>query len=335
MMRLRRVGALLSGIGLFVGISFGGSALRADEPAEKPPAEDGTPAAAASPSGEVTGAAKVAYDAAMVLYADGDFTGALLGFQRAYDLSDSPNLLWNMALCEKKLSHYARAIRLLERYQIEGGERLTDKDRAGAAFLSEKMKSFVSTLRVTVNEPGASVLVDDEVVGTTPLAKPLLIDMGLRRVRVVKKRFVTFDERRQVVGGIEVTINVRLEEERHDGRLLVIAAKDDQIWLDGKPMARGRFDGTVASGGHSLRVTAAGMKPYQAEIIVQEDRVRTLQVTLEPESKAGLPTWLVATGASVLAIGVGFTTGYLLFKAGEEPERARGNLAPFAIELGR
>jgi hypothetical protein len=330
------VGALLPAIGFFFGISFGSAALRADEPSEKPSSADDPPAAAAvTPSGEITGAAKAAYDAALVLYADGDFTGALSGFQRAYDLSDSPNLLWNMALCEKKLSHYARAIRLLERYQIEGGERLTDKDRAGATFLSDKMKSFVNMLRVTVNEPGASVLLDEELVGTTPLAKPLLIDMGLRRLRVVKKGFVTFDERRQIVGGVEVTINVRLLEERHEGRLLVIASNNDWIWLDGKRMGRGRFDGSVVSGGHSLRVTAEGMKPYQAEIIVQEDRVRTLQVTLEPEVKAGLPTWLVATGVSVLAVSVGVTTGYLLFKAGEAPEPTRGNLAPFAIELWR
>ena len=319
-------------ISFLLGAGLGSQASRAEEPpppTEGPVGED--PPTSAAPSSAITGAAKAAYDAAMVLYADGDYAGALLGFQRTHDLSDSPDLLWNMALCEKKLGHYARAIRLLQRYQIEGGDRLTDKDRTGAEFLIEKMKSFVSTVRLTVNEQGATVFIDEDLIGTTPLAKPLLIDMGLRRIRVVKKRFSTFDERRQIVGGTEIAVAVRLEEERHEGRLVVIAGKSDRIWLDGKLMGQGRFDGAVPTGGHTLRVTAETMKPYQSEIIVQEDRVRRLEVTLEPEPKPGLPTWLVVAGTSLLVGGLGFSTGYLLFKGGEAPEPTRGNLAPYSI----
>ena len=280
-------------------------------------------------------AAKAAYDAARVLYEDGDYAGALLGFQRSYDLSGDLNSLWNMALCEKSLRRYARAIRLLEKYRVEGGERLSEQDRRGAAYLIETMRAFVSTLALTTNERGAAVFIDDDQVGITPLARPLLVDMGFRRVRVIKKGFFPFDERRQVVGGEEIDVAVRLVPEVHEGRLEVSAGPQDLIWLDGKPVGQGRFAGVVPSGGHTLRVTAPGMRTYQAEVLVQDDRLRRIQVTLDPQPRTGLPTWLLAAGGAVIAAGLGVGAGYWISQAGAPDEPTRGNLAPYAIDVRR
>src|SRR5262245_25362694 len=94
-----------------------------------------TKAAAASLSESLTGMARAEYEAGKILYADGDFAGAALKFQRAYDESKDPRLLWNQAAAEKNLRHYVRVSELVERYVQESGERLSDQDRAEAQAL--------------------------------------------------------------------------------------------------------------------------------------------------------------------------------------------------------
>src|SRR6478736_4874903 len=95
------------------------------------PAAAAPPPTAKAPAGPkplaetLTGEAKSAYDSARVLFGDGDFGGALVKFQAAYDKSKDPRLLWNMAACEKNLRHYARTLQLVRRYAAEGGSVLT------------------------------------------------------------------------------------------------------------------------------------------------------------------------------------------------------------------
>ena len=228
-----------------------------------PPAPETSDAAPLSSS--LTGAAKEAYEAARQLYRAGNFAGALLQFERAYDLASDVRLLWNVAVCEKNLYHYARARKTLERYQIEGGARLSEQARADGIALSKALSRFVSTLKISVSEPGASIFIDDELVGTSPLSEPLLVDMGARRIRVSKKRFYDFVEQRVLIGETDTAIDVKLTPELH-----VIAGKDDVIRLDGKVVGQGQWEGDVASGGHTLRVTSPGKKPYAIRYRVQE-----------------------------------------------------------------
>jgi hypothetical protein len=57
----------------------------------------------------------------------------------------------------------------------------------------------------------------------------------------------------------------------------------------------------VQSGGHTLRVTAPGMIPYQSEIVIQDDQTRRIQVSLLAGERSGPPMWVwAAAGAAVL-----------------------------------
>jgi hypothetical protein len=313
-------------------------------PAQTPPKQPDPPAAAtpapetsdAAPlASSLTGAAKEAYDTARQLYRAGDFAGALLQFERAYDLASDVRLLWNVAVCEKNLHHYARARKTLERYQIEGGAHLSEQARADGVALSKALSKFVSTLKISVSEPGASIFIDDEQVGTSPLSEPLLVDMGTRRIRVSKKRFHDFVEQRVLIGETDTALDVKLTPEVHQGRLSVVAGKDDVIRLDSKVVGQGQWEGDVASGGHTLRVTSPGKKPYQSEVIVQDNSRRRIPVTLEAEPRGGVPTWLWVAGGAVLAAGAGLGAGYFIFKSGEAPPPVAGNLPPYSIDVRR
>jgi PEGA domain len=291
------------------------------------------PAAPVVPLSEsLTGLAKAEYEGGKVLYGDKDYANAIVKFQRAYEISTDPRLLWNIAVCEKNLRRYSKMLATIKRYQKEAGPRLTDDEKARAAEIVTTVAQFVSALTVTVNEEGADVFIDDEKVGTTPLAAPVTVDVGTRNVRVVKAGFKTETVPKPIPGGGALALDVRLEKEIHRGRLLVVAGPEDLILLDGKPVGKGRWEGAVKSGGHQVRVTAQGMAAYQSEAVVQDTQTRRIEVTLNPLPKTdGTKTILWIVGGAVLATGAA-VGGAFLFKPSKAAE-VEGSIAPGNVQL--
>jgi hypothetical protein len=127
---------------------------------------------------------------------------------------------------------------------------------------------------------------------------------------------------------------VTLEKEVHEGTLIVNAGFHDTISIDGRPLATGRFDGRLPSGTHVIRITSPGMKPHQREVIVADNQVRTVDVSLEPEAKSGVPAWAWVTGGALLAGGM-VLGGYFLFRPAERdaPPPVAGTAPPGVVLL--
>ncbi len=231
----------------------------------------------------LTGDAKAAYDAGKLLFGDGDYAGAEIKFKAAYDASGDARLLWNMAACEKSQRHYARTEALVREYVEKGGALLTEADRADAKSLLETIDSFTVKLTVNVSEPDAEVFVDDVSVGKTPLAKPVVVDIGSRKIVVRKEGFKDFEQQVPVGGAATAKLDVKLEPRIHEGKVDIVTQPNAEIFLDGTKVGVGRYTKSVKSGGHTLRVVAAGMRPYQTEVTVSDDETRRIDVPLEPE----------------------------------------------------
>lgn len=280
----------------------------------------------------LSGVAKAEYEAGKILYQDGDHANALLKFQRAYDLSNDPRLLWNVAACEKNLRHYTRVLAAVEKYQKEGGALLTDQDRQDAEELTATVRTLVSTLRLTIDEPGAEVYVDGEKIGETPLAAAPLVDVGTRKIRVVKPGFKDFEQVEQVAGATEVKITVKLEKDIHEGRLIVEAAPADAIAVDGKLMGTGRWDGVLPSGGHVLKVSAPKKITYQSEVLIQDGVTRRVPITLQAEK--GFPTTaLLWGGGAALVVTAAVITTVMLTRP-SAPDPVSGTIAPGYVPVG-
>ena len=312
-----------------------GAATSSPAQAPSPPTSPSAPpaASAAPPSlGEsLTGDAKSNYEAGKLLFGVSDFAAALIKFTAAHDASKDPRLLWNMATCEDKLHHYAKAVALVRAYLKEGGSLLSDQDRSDADGTVKAMEPLTSTVRLGVNEPGADVYIDDLLVGQTPV-EPQLVDIGVHKVRVHKAEFEEVSQDVTVSGGATVSLDVYLRPIVHEGRVVIHAGARDAIALDGQSVGVELWAGTLKSGGHTLRVTASGMIPYQAEVLVQDGQTRELNVTLNPEpSKGILPTWAWVAGGVVLAGGAG-VGAYFLLKPTSKYDGPSGNLGPGLVQ---
>ncbi|WP_434047263.1 MULTISPECIES: PEGA domain-containing protein [Sorangium] len=328
----RAVAAALS-VGLATGIAAAQPAPARPAPAAPAASAQPAPAAAEKPLSEsLTGMARAEHGAGTALFKDGDHAGALARFERAYELSRDHRLLWNVALCQKNLRRYAKMLATLRRMEIDAGAALSARDKQDIADLIQAAGAYVSHLEITASEPGATVFVDDEPVGTTPLAAPVPIDIGERRIRVSKPGFVDFVRQEKVVGGGSIALVARLDRALHRGRLAIAAGDDDLIALDGKVVGKGRWEGSVPSGTHALRVTAPGMTPHEVSILVRDEELRRIDVSLEraPE-RGGASRWLWIGGGAAIFAGA-LVAGALLFEPGTPAEQ--GSLGTVPLGFG-
>ncbi|HTQ05140.1 MAG TPA: PEGA domain-containing protein [Polyangiaceae bacterium] len=282
-------------------------------PATAAPSEPAAPAEPPKPLSEsLTGMARAEYEAARILYGDGDYAGALLKFELVYRESKDPRLLWNMAAAQKNLRKYAQVKKLLEQYLREAPN-LSPEDHEQAVILLEAVKPFIGGLTVTADQPQAAVLVDGAEVGTTPLEGPLLLDMGRRHLELKKAEFVPYAADIDVQGGADQAVNVTLVPVRHEGRLFI--ATDDasaMISVDGHYVGTGHWDGRLPSGSHSVEVSAKGKRTSRLDAVINDDQQANFNVTLVAE-ESKVPAWAWIGGSAAVAAGLG-VGGYFLFR---------------------
>lgn len=298
-------------------------------PTEAAPAEEAPKPLAES----LRGMPKADYISGRVLFEDGDYAASLIKFQNAYEVSKDPRLLWNIAACQKALRRYARVLKLLEQYVSEGGPLLTDQDRLDAQSVVSAVQPLVSKLSVASTPSGAEVVVDDESAGVTPLENRL-VDIGTRRVVLRLRGYEDYSAPVSVKGGETLALDAALKKVVHEGTVTVHARPGHLITIDGKGVGDGRWTGALSSGPHTLRVTAPGYRAYQVEISVRDRGSRTIQVELEKEPAAGIPSWLWVAGGVVLVSGA--TIGGILLFSKEETvpaEYYQGNIAPGTVYL--
>jgi hypothetical protein len=301
----------------------------AQAPAPTKPAPQAPPRPLAE---SLTGEAKADYEGAKLLFADGDYTGALSKFKQAYDKSKDPRLLWNMAVCEKNLRHYYKLQTLVRKYLDDGKGLLTPEQETQARELVEAVQSFIATLDVKTAEAGAEIAIDGQPAGTTPLSAPLPIDLGTHVVTVTKPGFVTVSKEIEVQGGSNATLDVTLQPDVTTAHVVVVASPGDAIAFDGRVVGDGRWESNVPSGPHVIRVTATGMKPYESRVEFAKGTNRTLTVTLEKERS--MP-WLWIAGGTVVATGL-VVGGYFLFRPEDQQSpQPQGSLSPGLINLSR
>jgi hypothetical protein len=311
------------------------SGISSAQPAGAGAAAPRDPATATAPPSvgdSLTGEAKDAYDAARSLFLHDDYEGALVKFQRAFDLSSDVRLLWDEGACELNLKHYVRVLRLVERYLHDGDPRITEEQRAAAIAIVRKVRPLVSEVRLTVNEPGASVSVDGEPAGVTPLTDPLMLDLGDRHIRVSKPGFKDQVITQHVVGASDVTLTVGLQPEAHEGHLAVTTDAGAAIAIDGNAVGLGRWEGSLASGSHSLRVTAPGMRAYSNDFALREGETRTLEFSLTRDSGGISPWWWVGGGV-VAAAGIGVGTYFAVRPSQTRGSATEGTIYPYTLTV--
>lgn len=203
--------------------------------------------------------AKPAWDAARELYDAGDFRSAQVQYERTFQLSKNPRVLFNVGVCWKNLTHYALALRAWER-ELGFRDQLSAQEVAKVEGAIAAVRPFVSTLEVDATEPGATLTIDEIEVGKTPFVEPVPIDVGSRRVRLTKPDFVPIERNVEVVQGMPLTLTFVLEPVLKAAVVSVVTTggAPGTLFMDGRELGSVPFKGEIASGPHTFEVRAPG-----------------------------------------------------------------------------
>lgn len=201
-------------------VSLGGTAAaqEPEEPADAKPAtseeekkEDGD---AGAPKPQPTKAAldeaRARYQRGIKLYSDGAYESALIEFERAYELAPAYRILYNIAQVSLALTDYPKALEYFRQYLDEGGADVPEPRRQEVQKQLEQLAGRVAQITIKVNVEGAEVALNGRVVGTTPLAAPLVVNSGRHQIEVTKAGMDSDRKSVAVAGTDEIELEFKL-----------------------------------------------------------------------------------------------------------------------------
>ena len=229
---------------------------------EVPAAAESAPVAPKAIREELPREALHDWDAARELYEAKDFEGASVEFLRAYALSRNPRVLFNVAICQKNLARYARAVGLLRRMLDEGGAALPDGDRLRALEAIETIQVFVTRVVLKVSEPNAIVSIDGrELDGRTPFAEPIPVEVGTHTIIARKPGFrdetLTFDASAKVAAE-PPTVTLSPLVRRGILAVRVAGAPLARVSIDGVERGFAPYTGEFPVGRHTVEARSVG-----------------------------------------------------------------------------
>ncbi len=221
------------------------------------------------------------------LYDAGDHSAALAEFVWANNLRPHFAILFNIAQCYTHLGRYADAIGQYETYLDRGGARLPAERRATVEAELERLRALFASVTITVDVAGATVLIDDQEVGTAPIEEPLRVRSGVHMVEARLEGYRSARLEITVAGGTTPPpVELHMEEIRREGHLRVESrAPGARVFIDGAEQGAVPWDGVLQSGEHVLEVRAPRYRTARREISIAVDAERTLTVELETEGR--------------------------------------------------
>jgi hypothetical protein len=150
------------------------------------------------------------FNRAQALYDEGHPDAALLELRRAYALKPNVRLLYNIGEISFTAHDYVGSLRAFEQFLRESGTKLEPGKKAEAESRLVTLRALVGRARVVVDVDGATVTIDDEPIGTSPLARPASANAGRRRVAATKDGFVPALASVVVVGNEQTDVSLHL-----------------------------------------------------------------------------------------------------------------------------
>ncbi len=160
-----------------------------DAAAQQAPTRGVPPAAAAQPTQVApSGATAVAPDEARAHFERGltlanlnDYGGALAEFERSYEMSRRPSVLYNMGSMYQALHRYGDAVRTIERFLHEATT-ITPQRRAEVERGLARLRSLIGYVVFDGAAPGTTLTVDGEPATLTSISVPFAIGPGRHEI---------------------------------------------------------------------------------------------------------------------------------------------------------
>jgi len=122
--------------------------------------------------------ARTRYTRGLQLVKEENYQAALIEMQRAYSLNPSYKILYNLGQIQSHLGDAAAAVESYQRYLSDGGSDIPPGRILEVSQEIARLHTRVGSVELTVKGEGATVLVDEAVVGLSPFKKKVLVNVG-------------------------------------------------------------------------------------------------------------------------------------------------------------
>jgi tetratricopeptide (TPR) repeat protein len=163
------------------------------------------------------------FDRGVEYYRDGNINAALIEFKRAYAAAPNYRVLYNLGQVSNALSDYTGAQSYFEKYLSDGGDEIDAGRRRDVDSALAKLAGRITTITLLCNMDGAELFVDDVVVGKSPLAEPVRVSAGTRRLAAAVSGRPRATRVIEAAGGEALSVRLELEPEAEPGQTLVRA----------------------------------------------------------------------------------------------------------------
>jgi tetratricopeptide (TPR) repeat protein len=268
--------------------------------------------------------AKKKYKEGFALFEDEQYPAALSAFEESYQRHPNPDVLFNIAMCQKAMYRYTDALETFERFldttDLEEDDLLYLEVEAERADLMTK----VGQLEIVSSQKGAALRLDGQVVGETPV-DPIPVTVGEHTVELEKEGFALYRREVTLTAGATLQIQVTLEPEQ--GTVEIRCPISAQLVLNGQQEEPCPFIGKLPVGSHQLVLTVPGATPVERTFVLNAQERVLLDLSFAnagmqldsngnavPSKKTSFHPAMLSAGvvAATLGVGAGALGGFFV-----------------------
>lgn len=229
-----------------------------------------------SSSTGLTGEADERFRRGISLATENNYTGALVEFRRAYEVSHNALILFNVGAMEVELNHFEEGQAALTEYERSAPAPVIQARRAQIDALLTRIRERSGTITVSLPHPGLRVQVDAVGAGSLRVVREgattsaaIRLPIGRYRVTLTAAGFRQRESEHDIAANSDTAINTALEPAR---ATLTIRSNVDaaEVKIDGRsvgftPLAQQE----VNEGEHRIEVTRPGYTSFANTITAQ------------------------------------------------------------------
>lgn len=247
--------------------------------------------------------ARQSFDRGLALYEAGDYTGALAEFQRAYDLTGHPLVLFNVALVQAKLGNSIGAVTALEELKAKGLAQLGPERSLRAQQVYADQVLRVGSVTLECNVPVTTAQVDN--VDVSPTAT-LRLTVGQHLLSVFAPGYAPRHLSFSVLGKAHRVVEVELTPLAESSSRVRITSDvpDVEVRDAGQLLGRLPFDVAVvlAPGAHELEFSREGYAVERRRVVFPAGGESSLHVPMHATVADGRLSLRVSEANAVISV---------------------------------
>ena len=215
----------------------------------------------AQSAGSDEATARALFEQGMIASRTGDFASAARALEASYVLFAHPGTLLNLAVFQEAAGHRAAAYRswseLLSRFNAVISADARQRARTRIAVLENEL----AAVQVTSQPEGATIVIDGNEVGTTPMSNPLRLEPGQH----------VFEARLEGHQDVRVVRMIGREGDNDIGLSLVQHTGGTPPTGDDQPTEAGAENGTPSGDESPVEATLTVESPTEGAMVIIDD----------------------------------------------------------------